>query len=155
MEGAITRKQIAGITIEIQETRIGDDIVLILAGGDKPHIGCVVQAVPRPSLTNDGSISVTSSVLNLTGHKDESYAENWQRNDAEKREELLYVLEEYILKILRKEQIHKLLEENITYFYRITKNGKQVIFLKFYSYSRCTLGSTTRERSIIWKNQRK
>mgnify|MGYP001136181283 CR=1 FL=1 len=45
MEGAITRKQIAGITIEIQETRIGDDIVLILAGGDKPHIGCVVQAV--------------------------------------------------------------------------------------------------------------
>ena len=71
MEGAITRKQIAGITIEIQETRIGDDIVLILAGGDKPHIGCVVQAVPRPSLTNDGSISVTSSVLNLTGHKDE------------------------------------------------------------------------------------
>ena len=71
MEGVITRKQIAGITIEIQETRIGDDIVLILAGGDKPHIGCVVQAVPRPSLTNDGSISVTSSVLNLTGHKDE------------------------------------------------------------------------------------
>ena len=45
MEGVITRKQIAGITIEIQETRIGDDIVLILAGGDKPHIGCVVQAV--------------------------------------------------------------------------------------------------------------
>ena len=42
MEGAITRKQIAGITIEIQETRIGDDIVLTLAGGDKPHIGCVV-----------------------------------------------------------------------------------------------------------------
>ena len=38
MEGVITRKQIAGITIEIQETRIGDDIVLILAGGDKPHI---------------------------------------------------------------------------------------------------------------------
>ena len=98
MEGVITRKQIAGITIEIQETRIGDDIVLILAGGDKPHIGCVVQAVPRPSLTNDGSISVTSSVLNLTGHKDEFLC----RKLAEKREELLYVLEEYILKILRK-----------------------------------------------------
>ena len=30
MEGVITRKQIAGITIEIQETRIGDDIVLIM-----------------------------------------------------------------------------------------------------------------------------
>ena len=40
MEGVITRKQIAGITIEIQETRIGDDIVLILAGGDKPYWLC-------------------------------------------------------------------------------------------------------------------
>ena len=40
MEGVITRKQIAGITIEIQETRIGDDIVLILAGGDKYWLCC-------------------------------------------------------------------------------------------------------------------
>ena len=29
------------------------------------------MAVPRPSLTGDGSVSCTSSVLNLTGHKDE------------------------------------------------------------------------------------
>ena len=40
-------------------------------GGERPHIGCVVQAVPRPSLSGDGTISVTSSVINLTGHKDE------------------------------------------------------------------------------------
>ena len=58
-------KTIAGITIEICEKAIGEDLVLTLSGGEKPHIGCVVQAVPRPSL------SVTSSVINLTGHKDE------------------------------------------------------------------------------------
>ena len=65
------RKTIAGITIEICEKAIGEDLVLTLSGGEKPHIGCVVQAVPRPSLRGDGTISVTSSVINLTGHKDE------------------------------------------------------------------------------------
>ena len=65
------RKTIAGITIEICEKAIGEDLVLTLSGGEKPHIGCVVQAVPRPSLSGDGTISVTSSVINLTGHKDE------------------------------------------------------------------------------------
>lgn len=64
-------KTIAGITIEICEKAIGKDLVLTLSGGEKPHIGCVVQAVPRPSLSGDGTISVTSSVINLTGHKDE------------------------------------------------------------------------------------
>ena len=43
-------KTIAGITIEICEKAIGEDLVLTLSGGEKPHIGCVVQAVPRPSL---------------------------------------------------------------------------------------------------------
>ena len=54
------RKTIAGITIEICEKAIGEDLVLTLSGGEKPHIGCVVQAVPRPSLSGDGTISVTS-----------------------------------------------------------------------------------------------
>ena len=58
------KKEIAGIQIEICEKRIGEDFVIMLGG-------CVVQAVPRPSLSGDGTISVTSSVLNLTGHKDE------------------------------------------------------------------------------------
>lgn len=51
---------------------LGSDLVMYVWGGQKPHIGCTVQAVPRPSLTGDGSVGVTSSVLNLTGHKDEA-----------------------------------------------------------------------------------
>ena len=64
-------KTIAGIPIEVCEKEIGEDLVITLSGGEKPHIGCVVQAVPRLSLSGDGSVSVTSSVMNLTGHKDE------------------------------------------------------------------------------------
>lgn len=51
--------------------QIGQDYIILLEGGDSPHIGCAVMAVPRPSLTGDGSMGSTASVLNLTGHKDE------------------------------------------------------------------------------------
>ena len=50
---------------------VGEDIAAVLYGGDRPHIGCTVLALPRPSLRDDGSMSCTSSVINLTGHKDE------------------------------------------------------------------------------------
>ena len=65
----ITKKlSFAEITFEIKF--IGDDILILIYGGDKPHIGSAVLAIPRKSLSND-SISCTSSVLNVTGHKDE------------------------------------------------------------------------------------
>lgn len=59
----------AKITISLDF--VGDDIFILVKGGEKPHIGATVLAVPRPSLTGDKSISTTSSVLNVTGHKDE------------------------------------------------------------------------------------
>ena len=58
--------------IEIQATRVGCDIQLLLRGGSSPHIGCMVLATPRPSLTGDGSRRATASVINVTGHKDEA-----------------------------------------------------------------------------------
>lgn len=64
IELSFSRLSIAGM-------RLGEDIVLCVGGGDRPHVGCTVQAVPRASLTGDGGVSVTSSVLSLTGHKDE------------------------------------------------------------------------------------
>lgn len=56
--------------ISVQIRPVGADYLMLVEGG-KPHIGCTVLAIPRPSLTGDGSVSVTSSVLNVTGHKDE------------------------------------------------------------------------------------
>ncbi len=58
-------------TLYIEITPVGEDIAILLRGGDRPHIGCCVLAVPRPSLTGDGSQSCTSSVINVTGHRDE------------------------------------------------------------------------------------
>lgn len=58
------------LTIEI--TDVGQDRAVLVYGGEKPHIGSTVMAFPRPSLTGDGSISATSSVLNAVGHKDEA-----------------------------------------------------------------------------------
>lgn len=57
--------------IMVQVNQTGDDYHIVLKGGEKPHIGCCVLAIPRPSLKEDGSTSVTSSVINVTGHKDE------------------------------------------------------------------------------------
>ena len=69
----ITEKtyEAAGAKLTVCAGKIGSDILITVAGGDRPHIGCVVQAVPRPSLSGSGEGSATASVLNLTGHKDE------------------------------------------------------------------------------------
>ena len=50
------RKELSCSYMEAGAAFLGEDILACIQGGDKPHIGCTVQAVPRP---------------NLTGHKDE------------------------------------------------------------------------------------
>lgn len=61
----------AGCSLEVSAAFVGEDILVCLQGGERPHLGCVVQTEPRESLTGDGSVSATSSVLNYSGHKDE------------------------------------------------------------------------------------
>lgn len=73
----------ARITVRI--TKIGEDYCILLTGGGKPHIGCTVLTVPRPSLTGDGSTSATSSVLSLTGHKDEKICRYLAEQTAKKK----------------------------------------------------------------------
>ena len=73
MEWTVVKKiSTPDFDIEAGAAKIGEDILLYIQGGDKPHIGCTVMAVPRPSLSGNGERSVTSSVMNLTGHKDEN-----------------------------------------------------------------------------------
>ena len=61
----------AGCSLEVSAAFVREDIFVCLQGGERPHLGCVVQTEPRESLTGDGSVSATSSVLNYPGHKDE------------------------------------------------------------------------------------
>ena len=53
---------------------IGDDLLVSIQGGTKPHIGSVVASIPRPSLDDPHRCSATSSVINFVGHKDEAVA---------------------------------------------------------------------------------
>lgn len=65
-------KKLPFTTLGLEVALLGEDCLLILSGGDLPHIGSVVMALPRPSLTGSGETSCTSSVLNRVGHKDEA-----------------------------------------------------------------------------------
>ncbi len=56
--------------VTVQKTTLGRDLLITVKGGTA-HVGCVVLAIPRESLTGDASTSCTSSVMNVVGHKDE------------------------------------------------------------------------------------
>ena len=52
----------------------GDDLVVIVSGGDKPHVGAVAVGIPRPSLENPQAVSATASVFAMVGHKEDELA---------------------------------------------------------------------------------
>jgi len=51
--------------------RIGQDILVSIWGGTKPHIGAIGMAIPRPSLKNSKRWSATSSIFTFVGHKED------------------------------------------------------------------------------------
>jgi hypothetical protein len=53
---------------------MGKDLVVGICGGEKPHIGALAVAEPRPSRNKPGVTSSTSSVITLHGHKDDIVA---------------------------------------------------------------------------------
>ncbi len=55
-------------------TLLGDDCLVVLTGGTKPHIGAVGMAQVRPSLSDPGKGSATSSVFTYLGHKEDAVA---------------------------------------------------------------------------------
>ena len=69
----LTKEQ-GRIKINVHAVAIGEDLCVIIAGGDSPHIGCVTLSVPRPSLADAAVMSATTSVLNMIGHKDDEAA---------------------------------------------------------------------------------
>ncbi len=53
--------------------KAGSDVVVVVAGGTKPHIGATAVAAPRPSLTGRGN-SASVSLICQTGHCDDELA---------------------------------------------------------------------------------
>jgi gallate decarboxylase subunit D len=50
---------------------IGDDVLVAIWGGEKPHIGAVAVAQPRPSLRDPEVTSSSASVICRVGHKED------------------------------------------------------------------------------------
>ncbi|MGB8450851.1 MAG: hypothetical protein WCD89_00825 [Anaerocolumna sp.] len=59
------------VEINIKSLIIGNDIGIVITGGDQPHVGCVALSICRENLQDENHYSYTTSVLNLLGHKDE------------------------------------------------------------------------------------
>ena len=53
---------------------IGEDLLVAIWGGEKPHIGAVSAAQSRPSLRDPASLSATASVLCFSSHKEDELA---------------------------------------------------------------------------------
>jgi hypothetical protein len=60
--------------LEASVKEIGEDILVAIWGGERPHIGAVAVAQPRPSLRDKREISATASVFCYVGHKDDVIA---------------------------------------------------------------------------------
>jgi hypothetical protein len=54
--------------------RMGEDLCLILSGGEREHIGAAAVAQPRPSLADPARTSATASVIAVLGHKEDVLA---------------------------------------------------------------------------------
>ena len=65
------RTQVANLVVEARAVQIGADILVCIWGGDRPHIGAVAAAQPRPSLADENRRSATCSVLTYLGHKED------------------------------------------------------------------------------------
>ena len=62
------------LQLQLTATRMGRDLCVTLSGGDRPHIGAVALSQARPSLKGNGTLSATTSVLALLGHKEDDVA---------------------------------------------------------------------------------
>jgi len=60
--------------LEASVKEIGRDLLIAIWGGEKPHIGAVAVAQPRPSLKDESVVSATASVFCYLGHKDDIIA---------------------------------------------------------------------------------
>jgi hypothetical protein len=64
----------AGRSVHAWVTPVGDDIVIAIGGGERPHVGSLVLAQPRPSRSRPGEYTPSISVLTIPPHKEEPMA---------------------------------------------------------------------------------
>ena len=68
----IFKTQEGNFDLTASVTKVGQDAVVVIFGGERPHVGAVALADPRQSLRDPEKTSATASVLCLTGHKEDA-----------------------------------------------------------------------------------
>jgi hypothetical protein len=63
-----------GRHLEARVAEVGDDLVVSVGGGQRPHVGSVVLAQPVPSKSPGKTWSASCSVLTIPPHKEEPIA---------------------------------------------------------------------------------
>jgi hypothetical protein len=64
----------SGRHVEARVEEVGEDLVIVVGGGQRPHVGCVVLAQPLPSKLPGKRWSASCSVLTIPPHKEEPIA---------------------------------------------------------------------------------
>jgi len=79
----LPRPQVSAFSVEEGEppsrlharcVRCGKDLVVVVCGGVRPHIGAVALGLNWPSPNDENRRSTTSSLLSVPGHKEENLA---------------------------------------------------------------------------------
>ena len=111
MEGPIVyEKQLSFSKLFMHIVKVGEDYNITILGGEKPHIGCTVLSIPRLSLTGNNTISATSSVLNVTGHKDEEICRYVAEKVCTKKNAIVVCSGGFHVDNISKEKIHEVIK---------------------------------------------
>ena len=61
---------VQNVALSAEAVRMGEDLCVVLTGGDRPHLGCAALAVPHPGISDPDRPSATVSTLNVPAHRD-------------------------------------------------------------------------------------
>ncbi len=70
-----TLKTTGSYPIEAAVRVLGNDLLIAVWGGTRPHIGAAAIAHPRPSLKDPERTSATASIYTVIGHKEDTVAQ--------------------------------------------------------------------------------
>ncbi|MCJ7656770.1 MAG: hypothetical protein MUO55_03190 [Candidatus Atribacteria bacterium] len=69
--------------VKLVAIKSGEDLTVIISGGEKPHIGAIAISIPRPSLKDSNKVSASTSVFVLVGHKEDELSKQIAENITE------------------------------------------------------------------------
>ena len=71
METIVSYQEARPYAIRVAVMEVGEELVAVIEGGEKPHVGSVAVAIPHSSRRDPNATSSTVSLYNVTGHRDD------------------------------------------------------------------------------------